>query len=135
MRKIKNTLCKISLSVICAVTLISCQHTEDPNLWNRSCIDTRQDNIREVLLANESQRVCIRGPLRVAPHRLYFNTRGDDETSLYGGKIFLPMSYADGLRADLVDKNVYEYEGVLRISKNSNCSTDSCFVYYLDFID
>jgi len=79
----------------------------------------------------EGQEICVAGPVSLEPHGVYFRPTNAAGDSLYGGKIYLPISYADALREGLADGDIFEFTGVLEISKSSGCSLASCFVYYL----
>ena len=97
------------------------------------CFTTTNKNVMSDLLQFDGMYVCIYGAVRVVPHGVYYQTPiNEDALTPYGGKITLPISYGDGVRANMKDGDFFKYSGYLTISKDSNCSGNVCYAAQLN---
>lgn len=116
---------KITLIIVILV-LLSCSVLGA----SETCLNVKSKNIHSLLVSQVDKSVCVFGRLIIEPHFIYFKTASSN--SLYAGKIYLPINYAEAIRSDLKNNQCYEYSGILTLRKNSSkCEDAQCYSYYL----
>ena len=97
---------------------------------SETCLNAKSTNIHSILVSQVDKSVCVFGRLVIEPHFTYFKTVSAN--SLYAGRIYLPIKYAEAIRSNLKNNQCFEYSGILSLKKNSSkCEGVQCYSYYL----
>ncbi|MCW8879409.1 MAG: hypothetical protein OQJ89_11170 [Kangiellaceae bacterium] len=98
----------------------------------QECIDAMSADIHNQLVTKVDKKVCVSGKLTLEPHFVYFKTKYTNDDSLYAGKIYLPIRYAEALRNSLKNEQYYEFSGKIKLKETSSkCEQANCYSYYL----
>lgn len=115
-------------------TLIGCTSISEVKFTDAAdCLDVSQEIDDSVLFSMVDQLICVEGPVRVVLDQPYYELKTDNEPSLYGGKIYIALSYANAIRAGLNDYDFYKSEGLLQAKRSTQCNSISCTTFTLKY--
>jgi hypothetical protein len=96
------------------------------------CTDANSPNLYSKLINRIGKPICLSGSVNVEPHFVYFETGRVNEESLYGGRVYLPISFNEAIRKNLKTGDIATFSGVLEFrNKTNKCKEMSCAVFAL----
>ncbi len=100
--------------------------------YKQDCTDAKSPNLYPILWNSIGKSICLSGRVNVEPHFVYFETYEVNDESLYGGRIYLPISFNEAIRKNLKTGDIATFSGILELENTTNkCKEMGCLVFYL----
>ena len=100
--------------------------------YKQDCTDAKSPNLYPILSNSIGKSICLRGRVNVEPHFVYFESYEVNDESLYGGRIYLPISFNEAIRKNLKTGDIATFSGILEFENTTNkCKEMGCSVFYL----